>query len=64
MILKGSGGKILGQLLPEKEVVLVGNQLIGHCRGDEIPAQAMTAFQRLMLYWGVTCVTRGGPGVG
>ena len=35
-----------------------------HCRGDEIPAQVMTAFQRLMLYWGVTCVTRGGPGVG
>ena len=35
-----------------------------HCRGDEIPAQVMTAFQRLMLYWGVTCVTRGRPGVG
>ena len=64
MILKGSGGKILDNFCPKKEVVVVGNQLIGHCRGDEIPAQVMTAFQRLMLYWGVTCVTRGGPGVG
>ena len=49
---------------PKKEVVVVGNELIEHYRGDEIPAQVMTAFQRLMFYWGVTCVPRGGPGVG
>ena len=49
---------------PKNEVVVVGNQLIGQCRGDGIPAQVMTALQRLMLYWGVTCVPRGRPGVG